>query len=95
MRLVQNYNKPTPDLIQTIRTIGAEMRDDSMKVTDESMFESLDGTLKMHIQTYETFFVDESIFLKPENFSRTMAIMQQMIDYIASIKPEECDDSEH
>ena len=95
LRLVQKYEKPTPDLLLAIRTIGAEMRDDSMKVTDESMFESLDGTLKMHIQTYETFFVDESIFLKPENFSKTMAIMQQMIDYIASIKPEECDDSEH
>lgn len=95
LRLIQTYEKPTPDLIRTIRVIGAQMRDDSIKVTDESMFESLDGTLKMHIQTYETFFVDESIFLKPENFSKTMAIMQKMVDYIASIKPKECDVSEH
>lgn len=95
LRLIQTYEKPTPDLIRTIRAIGAQMRDDSIKVTDESMFESLDGTLKMHIQTYETFFVDESIFLKPENFSKTMAIMQKMVDYIASIKPKECDVSEH
>lgn len=95
LRLIQTYEKPTPDLIRTIRAIGAQMRDDSIKVTDESMFESLDGTLKMHIQTYETFFVDESIFLKPENFSKTMAIMQKMVEYIASIKPKESDVSEH
>ena len=95
LRLFQTYTKPTPDVIQTLRTMGAEMRDDSIKATDESMFESLEETLKDHIQTYETFFVDEAIFLKPENFSRTMAIMQQMIDYIASIKTEECDVSEH
>ena len=53
LRLFQTYTRPTPDVIQTIRTMGAEMRDDSIKPTEESMFESLEETLKDHIQTYE------------------------------------------
>ncbi len=91
--LGKTYEKPSLDVIQTIKQMSAEMRDDSMPVTEESLFESLDETLKMHIETYKTFFVDDAIFLKPDNFSRTMAIMQKMVDYIASIKPEECDET--
>ena len=95
LRLFQIYEKPSPEAIEKIMISTAEMRDIDTPVSVESLFESLDGTLRMHIQTYETFFVDASTFLKPENFSRTMAIMQKMVDYIASIKPEECDVSEH
>lgn len=50
---------------------------------------------RLHIVSYRFTFFHNPKLLSSEYFQRTMAIMQKMVDYIASIKPEERDDSEH
>lgn len=95
LRITKTYKKPSSDLMQSIKTIAAEMRDVDTPVTDESVFESVEETIEMHITTYETFFINHPMLLKPGNFQKTMELMQKMVDYIASIKSEESDASEH
>ncbi len=95
LRIIQTYKKPTPDVIQTIRTIGAQMRNLDTPVDVESFLETLEGDVESHIVSYQFTFINNPRLLSSEYFQRTMAVMQKMVDYIASIKPEECDASEH
>lgn len=89
----KTYKNPTPDVIQTIRTIGAKMRDLDTPVDVESFLETLEGDVESHIVSYQFTFINNPRLLSSEYFQRTMAVMQKMVDYIASIKPEECDEA--
>ena len=89
LRLNKTYKKPPADFNQTIKTIVAEMRNLDIAVTDESVFKELEEAIKMHIETYKFTFHVQPMLLKSEYFSRTMEIMQKMVDYIDSIRPEE------
>lgn len=61
----------------------------------ESFLETLELDVKNHIVSYQFTFFNNPRLLSSEYFQRTMAVMQKMVDYIANIKPEECDASEH
>lgn len=87
--LNKTYKKPPADFKQTIKTIVAEMRNLDTAITDESIFNELEEAIKMHIKTYKFTFDSYPTLLKSEYFSRTMEIMQKMVDYIDSIRPEE------
>ena len=91
----KTYKNPTPDVIPTIRAMGAKMSDLDTPVDDECFLESLECDVEDHIVSYRFTFFHNPKLLSSEYFQRTMAIMQKMVDYIASIKPEERDDSEH
>lgn len=91
----KTYKNPTPDVIPTIRAMGAKMRDLDTPVDVECFLESLECDVEDHIVSYRFTFFHNPKLLSSEYFQRTMAIMQKMVDYIASIKPEERDDSEH
>ncbi len=93
LRLTKTYTKPTPDVIQTIKTIGAQMRDLDTPIDVESFLETLEGDVESHIVSYQFTFFNNPRLLSSEYFQRTMTIMQKMVDYIASIKPEECDEA--
>lgn len=92
LKLTRTYAKPTPDVIQTIRTIGAKMRDLDTPVDVERFLETLEGDVENHIVSYKFTFFHNPKLLSAEYFQRTMGIMQKMLDYIASIKPEECEE---
>ncbi len=93
LRLVQKYEKPTPAMIQTIRSICAEMKELDTAGDVESFLETLELDVENHIVSYKFTFFHNPKLLSAEYFQRTMAVMQKMIDYIASIKPEECDET--
>ena len=91
----KTYKNPTLDVIPAIRAMGAKMRDLDTSVDVECFLESLECDVEDHIVSYRFTFFHNPKLLSSEYFQRTMAIMQKMVDYIASIKPEERDDSEH
>lgn len=89
LRLNKTYKKPSQDTIQSIRLSAAEMRNYDESITQEHIFEELEEAIKMHIKTYTFTFDSFPTLLKSEYFPRTMEIMQKMVDYIDSIRPEE------
>lgn len=93
LRLVQKYEKPTPAMIQTIRSICAEMKNLDSSGDVESFLETLERDVENHIVSYKFTFLHNPKLLSSEYFQRTMAVMQKMVDYIASIKPEECEEN--
>ena len=95
LRLFPTNEKPLPDVIQAIMTIGAKMRDLDTSDDVESFLETLECDVEDHIVSYKFTFYHNPKLLSSVYFERTMAVMQKMVDYIASIKPEECDTSEH
>lgn len=89
LRLNKTYKKPSQDIIQSIQLSAAEMRNYDASIMQEHVFEELEEAIKMHIETYKFTFDVQPMLLKSEYFSRTMEIMQKMVDYIDSIRPEE------
>ena len=89
LRLNKTYKKPSQDIIQGIQLSAAEMRNYDASIMQEYVFEELEEAIKMHIKTYKFTFDSYPTLLKSEYFSRTMEIMQKMVDYIDSIRPEE------
>lgn len=89
LRLTKVYDKPSGDLKQNIKSIAAEMRDVNTPVTDESVLESLEGTIDMFIETCESTFVDHpNILLIEENYQKVLKILDKAKQYINKIKGE-------
>lgn len=89
LRLTKVYDKPSVDLKQNIKSIAAEMRDVDTPVTDESVLESLEGTIDMFIETCESTFVDHpNILLIEENYQKVLKILEKAKQYINKIKGE-------
>lgn len=89
LRLTKVYDKPSGDLKQNIKSIAAEMRDVDTPITDESVLESLEGTIDMFIETCESTFVDHpNILLIEENYQKVLKILDKAKQYINKIKGE-------
>lgn len=87
LRLITPKQKTTKKTIGEIKSIVSEMHNLETPVTDESVLESLDGTVNMFIETCQTTFWDHpNILLKDEHLKRVLEIFEKVTEYILKIK---------
>ena len=90
LRLIKNKeekDKSHKTIKSDLKVISAEMRDVDAPVSDESVIESLDGTVDMFIETCETTFVDHpQILVKEDLYQEVKQILDKAIQYINKIK---------
>ena len=83
LRLTKVYDKKPPNFNQNIKSIAAEMRDLSTPVTDESVLETLQGAVKMFIESCESTFINHpNILVSEENCQKAFEILEKAKEYI-------------
>lgn len=87
LRLITPKQKTTKKTIGEIKNIVSEMHNLETPVTDESVLESLDGTVNMFIETCHTTFWDHpNILMNDDYLKRVLEILEKATDYILKIK---------
>ena len=87
LRLTKVYDKKPPNFNQNIKSIAAEMRDLSTPVTDESVLETLQGAVKMFIESCESTFINhQNILVCEENCQKAFEILEKAKEYINNLK---------
>lgn len=92
LRLIKNKEERDKNNKRTkgdIKTISAAMRDINTPVSDESVLESLDGSVDMFIEACETTFFDHpNILIDKELYKEVLHIMEKVKQYINRFKGE-------
>lgn len=87
LRLNKQYDKKPVNFNQNIKSIAAEMRDLSTPVTDESVLETLQGAVKMFIESCESTFINHpNILVSEENCQKAFEILEKAKEYINNLK---------
>ena len=90
LRLIKNKeekDKSHKTIKSDLKVISAEMRDVDAPVSDESVIESLDGTVDMFIETCETYFVDHpNILIEEQLYKKVLIIMEKARQYTNKFK---------
>lgn len=87
LRLNKQYDKKPANFNQNIKSISAEMRDLSTPVTDESVLETLQGAVKMFIESCESTFINHpNILVSEENCQKAFEILEKAKEYINNLK---------
>ena len=82
----EKTNVPS-DVKQNIKSTRADMRNVDTPVTDESVFETLNGTIDMFIQNCESTFNNYPNILEDNtNFHKVLKILEKANKYINKIK---------
>ena len=90
LRLIKNKEEKDNShktIKSDLKVISAEMRDVDAPVSDESVIESLDGTVDMFIETCETYFVDHpNILIEEQLYKKVLIIMEKARQYTNKFK---------
>lgn len=87
LRLAKVYEKKPANFNQNIKSIAAEMRDLSTPVTDESVLETLQGTVNMFIESCESTFINHpNILVSEENCQKVFKILDKVNQYVNKLK---------
>lgn len=87
LRLTKVYEKKPANFNQNIKSIAAEMRDLSTPVTDESVLETLQGTVNMFIESCESTFINHpNILVSEENCQKVFKILDKVNQYVNKLK---------
>lgn len=87
LRLTKVYDKKPANFNQNIKSIAADMRDLDTPVTDESVLETLEGTVEMFIESCDTTFVNHpNILVDEDNFQKVLKILDKANQFIKTIK---------
>lgn len=87
LRLAKAYEKKPVNFNQNIKSIAAEMRDLSTPVTDESVIETLQGTVNMFIESCESTFLNHpNVLVSEENCQKVFKILDKAKEYINKLK---------
>lgn len=87
LRLAKVYEKKPANFNQNIKSIAAEMRDLSTPITDESVIETLQGTVNMFIESCESTFINHpNVLVSEENCQKVFKILDKAKEYINKLK---------
>lgn len=87
LRIIPPKKQTSKKTMGEIKNIVSEMHDTETTVSDESVIESLEGTIDMFIETCETTFVDHpQILVKEDLYQEVKQILDKAIQYINKIK---------
>lgn len=77
----------SPDVLQNIKSTRADMRNVNTPVTDESVLETLQGTVKMFIESCESTFINHpNILVSETNCQKAFGILDKAKEYINNLK---------
>ena len=87
LRIIPPKKPTSQKTIGEIKNIVSGLHDTEKTVSDESIIESLEGTIDMFIETCETTFIDHpQILVKEELYQEVKRILDKAIQYINKIK---------
>ena len=87
LRLTKVYDKKPANFNQNVKSIAIEMRNLDTPVSDESVLETLQGTVRMFIESCESTFINHpNILLNEENCQKALAILEKAKEYVNNLK---------
>lgn len=87
LRLKKIQTNASPDVIQNIKSTRAGMRNVDTPVTDESVLDTLQGTVKMFIESCESTFINHpNILVNEEHCQKAFGILDKAKEYINNLK---------
>ena len=87
LRLTKVYDKKPANFNQNVKSIAIEMRNLDTPVSDESVLETLQGTVRMFIESCESTFINHpNILLNEENCQKALVILEKAKEYVNNLK---------
>lgn len=87
LRLNKVQTSTSPDVMQNIKSTRTGMRNIDTPVTDESVLETLQGTVKMFIDSCESTFINHpNILVSETNCQKAFGILDKAKEYINNLK---------
>ena len=87
LRIIPPKKQTSKKTMGEIKNIVSGLHDTEKTVSDESIIESLEGTIDMFIETCESTFVDHpQILVKEDLYQEVKKILDKAIQYINKIK---------
>ena len=87
LRIIPPKKQTSKKTMGEIKNIVSGLHDTEKTVSDESVIESLEGTIDMFIETCESIFVDHpQILVKEDLYQEVRQILDKAIQYINKIK---------
>lgn len=87
LRLKKIQTNASPDVMQNIKSTRAGMRNVDTPVTDESVLDTLQGTVKMFIESCESTFINHpNILVNEEHCQKAFGILDKAKEYINNLK---------